>query len=177
MAVRIALLSDTHGYLDDRMLRLMQSCDEIWHAGDIGTTSVSDRLAQLKPLRAVYGNIDGTALRTSFPPVNRFMIEGLNVLMTHIGGYPGHYDRNIYPLLKTETPGLFVDGHSHILRVQYDQALKMLFMNPGAAGKQGFHHMRTMVRFTIDSGLVRDLEAIELGPRGLLPGEEGSTPF
>lgn len=173
---RIGLLSDTHGYLDDRMIELLGECDEIWHAGDIGDSSVTGRLQQKKPLRAVYGNIDGREARIQFKPILRFPCEQVDVLMTHIGGYPGHYERNLLPLLKAEPPGLFVAGHSHILKVIYDQQLKFLYINPGAAGLQGFHHVRTMVRFTIDGHQIRDLEVIELGKRGSPENKTGGTP-
>ena len=173
---RIALLSDTHGYLDDRMLVLMGECDEIWHAGDIGTCAVTDRLLLLKPLRAVCGNIDGTDLRLQFPLHLRFNCEEVDVLITHIGGYPGHYDRGILPLLKVNPPKLLIAGHSHILKVMYDQKTGLLFINPGAAGQQGFHQVRTMVRFTIDREQIMDIEVIELGRRGGLFAETGVTP-
>jgi putative phosphoesterase len=159
------------------MVALLEECNEIWHAGDIGSSSVTDRLPQSGRLRAVYGNIDGAEIRTQFPPIARFTVEEVDVLMTHIGGYPGHYERNLLPVLKSEPPGLLVTGHSHILRVIYDQTMGFLFVNPGAAGQQGFHQVRTMVRFTVEGKQVRDLEVIELGKRGSLEYKPGSAPF
>lgn len=163
---RIGLLSDTHSYLDNRMIDLLGECDEIWHAGDIGNCLVTDRLMEVKPLKAVYGNIDGYEIRLQFPHLLRFNCEELDVLMTHIGGYPGHYDRNLLPTLKTNPPGLLITGHSHILRVIYDHKLRFLFVNPGAAGQHGFHRVRTLVRFTVDGQQVRNLEVVEMGKRG-----------
>lgn len=160
---KIGLLSDTHGYWDERYARYFEPCDEIWHAGDIGSLEVADRLAALRPLRAVYGNIDGRELRLRFPQTLRFEVEGAEVLMKHIGGYPGNYDPSVRGSLFTRPPQLFVSGHSHILKVKYDRTLSMLHINPGAAGKQGFHRMRTLVRFAIEAGRFSDLEVIELG--------------
>ncbi len=173
---RIALLSDTHGYLDDQMIRLMGECDEIWHAGDIGSCSVTDRLMQVKPLKAVCGNVDGAELRVQFPALLRFQCEEVDVLMTHIGGYPGHYERNLLPLFKSNPPKLFIAGHSHILKVMFDPKYQFLHINPGAAGQQGFHTVRTMVRFTIDGEQIKDLEVVEIAKRGTLQSETGSTP-
>ena len=160
---RIGLLSDTHGYWDERYVRHFESCDEIWHAGDIGSIEVADRLAAFRPLRAVYGNIDGRELRLRFPQTLRFEVEGAQVLIKHIGGYPGHYDPSVRGSLLTRPPQLFISGHSHILKVKYDKTLSMLHINPGAAGKQGFHRVRTLVRFVVDQGCFSDLEVIELG--------------
>lgn len=160
---KIGLLSDTHGYWDERYERYFASCDEIWHAGDIGSVEVADRLAAFRPLRAVYGNIDGRELRLRFPQTLRFEVEGAQVLMKHIGGYPGHYDPSVRGSLLTRPPQLFVSGHSHILKVKYDKTLSMLHINPGAAGKQGFHRVRTLVRFVVNQGGFSDLEVIELG--------------
>ncbi len=160
---KIGLLSDTHGYWDERYARYFEPCDEIWHAGDIGSLEVADRLAALRPLRAVYGNIDGRELRLRFPQTLRFEVEGAEVLMKHIGGYPGNYDPSVRSSLFTRPPQLFVSGHSHILKVKYDKTLSMLHINPGAAGKQGFHRVRTLVRFAIEAGRFSDLEVIELG--------------
>ena len=159
---RIGLLSDTHGYWDERYVRYFESCDEIWHAGDIGSVELADRLAAFRPLHAVYGNIDGRELRTRFPQTLRFHVEGAEVLMKHIGGYPGNYDPSIRGSLLTRPPKLFISGHSHILKVKYDKTLGMLHINPGAAGKQGFHKVRTLVRFSVDEGTFSDLEVIEL---------------
>ena len=160
---KIGLLSDTHGYWDERYVRHFESCDEIWHAGDIGSIEVADRLAAFRPLRAVYGNIDGREPRLRFPQTLRFEVEGAQVLIKHIGGYPGHYDPSVRGSLLTRPPQLFISGHSHILKVKYDKTLSMLHINPGAAGKQGFHRVRTLVRFVVDQGCFSDLEVIELG--------------
>lgn len=160
---RIALLSDTHSYLDDRIVELLAECDEIWHAGDIGVTTVTDRLMQVKPLRAVCGNIDDADLRMEFPQFLRFHCEEVDVFMTHIGGYPGHYDRNLLPILKSNPPKLLITGHSHILKVIYDPKYQLLHINPGAAGQQGFHRVRTIVRFTIEGDQIKNLEVVELG--------------
>jgi len=159
---RIGLLSDTHGYWDERYLKHFESCDEIWHAGDIGSLEVAERLETFRPLRAVYGNIDGQDIRLRFPEVNRFTLEGADVLIKHIGGYPGKYDPSIKNVLLTHPPRLFISGHSHILKVKYDKTLRMLHLNPGAAGKYGFHTVRTLMRFTINDGNFFDLEVIEL---------------
>lgn len=159
---RIGLLSDTHGYWDERYLKHFESCDEIWHAGDIGSLEVAERLEAFRPLRAVYGNIDGQDIRLRFPEVNRFTLEGADVLIKHIGGYPGKYDPSIKNVLLTHPPQLFISGHSHILKVKYDKTLRMLHLNPGAAGKYGFHTVRTLMRFTINNGNFFDLEVIEL---------------
>jgi len=162
---KIGLLSDTHGYWDDKYYQYFEPCDEIWHAGDIGTTEVAEKLAAFKMFRAVYGNVDGQDLRLLYPEVLRFGCEGMDVLMKHIGGYPGHYDRSIAAKLYAHPPQLFVSGHSHILKVQYDKQLGLLHINPGAAGLSGFHQVRTLVRFEIDGGRVANLEVIELGQR------------
>lgn len=159
---KIGLLSDTHGYWDDRYLKYFEPCDEIWHAGDIGSAELALCLAAFRPLRAVYGNIDGAELRHLYPQTLRFTIEGAEVVMKHIGGYPGHYDPSIRGSLLTRPPRLFVSGHSHILKVQYDRTLHMLHINPGAAGVQGWHTKRTLVRFVVDNGQFGDLEVIEL---------------
>jgi len=164
---RIGLLSDTHSYLDERMTDLLGECDEIWHAGDIGSCIVTDRLMQIKPVRAVCGNIDGADLRRQFPQSLRFLCEDVEVLMTHIGGYPGHYDRLLLPVLKSNAPKLLIAGHSHILKVIYDPKFQLLFINPGAAGQHGFHLVRTIVRFTIDGDQIKNLEVVELGKRGV----------
>ena len=163
---RIGLLSDTHGHWDDRYTKHFAECDEIWHAGDIGSLEVAERLAAFRPLRAVCGNCDGGDLRRLFPLVLRFRCEEADVLIKHIGGYPGHYDRSVSGMLLARPPRLFISGHSHILKVKYDPALGLLHINPGAAGLQGWHRVRTLVRFTVDGANVRDLEVIELGERG-----------
>lgn len=166
---RIGLISDTHGYLDDQILRLLSEVDEIWHAGDIGDVSVTDRLAEIKPLRAVYGNIDGEKLRAQFPLDLRFTVENADIWITHIAGYPGRYNQRVRAILKSNPPDLLVCGHSHILKVMPDSKHQMLHMNPGAAGRHGFHHVRTMLRFSIEKGQFKDLEAIELGSRSSNP--------
>ena len=159
---RIGLLSDTHGYWDPRYERHFADCDEIWHAGDIGSVEVAERLAELKPLRAVFGNIDGGDLRMMFSEKYRFRCEDVEVLIKHIGGYPGRYDPSIRGSLISRPPKLFISGHSHILKVMYDRQLGLLHINPGAAGIYGFHKVRTLVRFTIDGAEIKDLEVIEL---------------
>ncbi len=165
---RIGLLSDTHGYLDERILFFLSECDEIWHAGDIGNWETAHSLSKLKPLKAVYGNADGYPLRIEFPKIQMFTCEKLDVWMTHIGGYPGHYPIEIRKSLDIHKPKLFIDGHSHILRVIYDEKYQMLFINPGAAGIQGFHKIRSLVRFTVKEDQIRDLEVVELGERGAI---------
>jgi putative phosphoesterase len=162
---RIALLSDTHGYLDARILHHLEGADEIWHAGDFGPGVVDTLEALGPPLRGVYGNIDDATVRRAQPLVQDFEIEGLRVLMTHIGGYPGHYAPAARPLLAAARPGLFITGHSHILRVMPDPRLHLLHLNPGAAGRHGFHVVRTLLRFGIEAGKVVDLQAVELGKR------------
>jgi putative phosphoesterase len=170
---RIGLLSDTHGYLDERIIFHLKGADEIWHAGDFGSTEVVMGLAGLAPVfRGVRGNIDGPEIRSTEPLVQDFEVEGLRVLMLHIGGYPGRYTPEARQLLAQARPGLFVTGHSHILRVAPDPRLNLLHLNPGAAGRHGFHKVRTLLRFGIDNGLVVDMQAVELGPRALLPPAE-----
>lgn len=165
--MRIGLLSDTHGFLDDAILGYLAPCDEIWHAGDFGTLEVLQRLRDLKPVRAVYGNIDGAGLRREIPADLHWDCEGVRVYMTHIGGYPGNYDRRVLPILSTRRrPALFICGHSHILRVMRDPALGLLHMNPGAAGHHGWHLERTLLRFTAEAGKLSQVEAVNLGPRG-----------
>lgn len=160
---KILLLSDTHGYMDDRILHYAAQADEIWHAGDIGNLAVTDELKNLKPLRGVYGNIDNATIRKEFPLNNRFMCEEIDVWITHIGGYPGRYSPPVKEEIKRNPPKLFISGHSHILKVMNDKKLQLLHMNPGAAGKQGFHKKRTMLRFEIDKKNIQNLEVIELG--------------
>ena len=159
---RIGLLSDTHGYWDSKYEKYFSECDEIWHAGDIGTVEVAEKLAAIKPLRAVYGNIDGGDLRKMFSEKYRFKCEEVEVLIKHIGGYPGHYDASIRGSIFARPPQLLISGHSHILKVLYDKTLQCLHINPGAAGMSGFHKVRTLVRFTIDGKEIKDLEVIEL---------------
>ena len=162
---KIGLLSDTHGYWDEKYAKYFGTCDEIWHAGDIGSVVLAEQFAAMKPFRAVYGNIDGQEIRMMFPKVAHFQVEGVQVMMTHIGGYPGRYYPEIRAELFASQPALFIAGHSHILKVQYDPTLRCLHINPGAAGKSGFHQQRTLVRFTIDDEKMYDLEVIELGDR------------
>ncbi len=165
---KVLLLSDTHGYIDERILHYAGMVDEIWHAGDIGPLNVTDELSKLKPLRAVYGNIDDAKARTEFPLDLHFECGGVRVYMTHIGGYPGKYPARIKEGLMLSKPDVFICGHSHILKVQYDHQFQCMTMNPGAAGIHGFHEMRTMLRFEIDKGKLQHLEVIELGKRGTI---------
>lgn len=158
---KILLLSDTHSYIDDRILNHVKHADEVWHAGDIGDLNVTDTIKKLKPLRAVYGNIDNTEARMEFPQDLRFKCEGVDVLMTHIGGYPGKYNQRIKTMLYQNPPRLFICGHSHILKVMPDKTLDLLHMNPGAIGKHGFQTVRTMLRFSIDGNKIENLEVIE----------------
>lgn len=170
---RIGIISDTHSFWDDSYMKYFDECDEIWHAGDICDPSIIERLAapfrtdsegnpKQRTVRAVCGNCDGYDLRLMFPEVLRFMCEEVEVLMKHIGGYPGRYDRSIVEELKTNPPKLFISGHSHILKVMFDKKLNLLHINPGAAGKQGWQKERTLIRFTIDGSDMRDLEVISL---------------
>jgi putative phosphoesterase len=160
---RIGLLSDTHGFLDDAVFRHFADCDEIWHAGDIGTGAVAEQLAGWKPFKAVYGNIDGQDIRNVYPEYAHWYCEDVKVLMLHIGGYPPKYNTHSKALLLQHKPQLFIDGHSHILKVIYDPAISCLHMNPGAAGKQGWHKVRTLIRFSIDGKEIKDCQVIELG--------------
>jgi hypothetical protein len=162
---KILLLSDTHSYIDDTILKYVKQADEVWHAGDIGNLDVTDTLKKLKPLRAVYGNIDDNKARMEFPLHNRFRCENVAVWITHIGGYPGKYNPAIREEIKTNPPKLFICGHSHILKVQFDKTLNLLHMNPGACGKHGFHQVRTMLRFEIDGDKIQSLEIIEIGKK------------
>ncbi len=164
--MRIGLLADTHGYFDKSLTNYLEECDEIWHAGDWGP-GVLEELEKLKPIRGVYGNIDGRSIRDVFPRDLSFECEGLRVFMTHIGGYPGRYNKRVKKILLEERPGLFICGHSHILKVIYDQQLEILHMNPGACGRHGFHQVRTIIRFSISSSKVSDAEVVELGPRAM----------
>lgn len=164
--MHIGLLSDTHGHLDPKVFTYFAEVDEIWHAGDIGPIALTDKLAKFKPVRAVYGNIDDAVARRQFPEDALFEVAGLKVYMTHIGGYPGRYPTRIRTLLQQHRPGLFICGHSHILKVMPDPQHQLLHINPGAAGNHGFHLVKTLVRFSITSGKIHDLQVIELGPRG-----------
>jgi uncharacterized protein len=160
--MRIALLSDTHGFIDERFVKHLSACDEIWHAGDIGAEETAFRLMALKPLRAVYGNIDDQILRKHFSHDLRFETEGVTVWMRHIGGYPGHYERPVHEVFLKDPPRLFICGHSHILKIQYDKRFGLLYVNPGAAGKNGFHTVQTMVTFSLTAGEIKDMEVVEL---------------
>jgi uncharacterized protein len=162
---RIGLLSDTHHFLDENIFRHFESCDEIWHAGDFGTIALADRLAAFKPLKGVYGNIDGPDIRGQYPERLRWRTEEVEVFMTHIGGYPPRYNPAVRKELETHPAQLFICGHSHILKVMFDERLQCLHMNPGAAGRQGWHTIRTLIRFAIDGNNIKDCEVIELGPR------------
>ena len=159
---KILLLSDTHGHIDQMMLQYIHSVDEVWHAGDIGTTEVTDTIKKHKVLRAVYGNIDGAELRKEFKEVAMFTVEAVKVLMMHIGGYPGHYTPKARSIMQQYPPDLFISGHSHILKVMYDKKHRLLHLNPGAAGNKGFHKVRTMLRFVIDNGKIKNMEVIEV---------------
>lgn len=165
---RIALLSDTHGFLDEKIWKYFEGCDEIWHAGDIGIIAITDELCKIKPVKAVYGNIDGQDVRSVWPKDQRFLCEGVDVWITHIGGYPGHYAPDVKDKIEAAPPKLFICGHSHILKVMYDKKLGLLHINPGAAGVHGFHKVKTLVRFSINNEKIEDLEVIELGPRTAL---------
>lgn len=160
---RIGIISDTHAYWDDCYLKYFEECDEIWHAGDICSTELIERLQDFRPVRAVCGNCDGGDLRLMFPEVLRWKCEDVEVLMKHIGGYPGHYDRSIIGQIYSNPPQLFISGHSHILKVMHDNHLGLLHINPGAAGMQGWHPERTLIRLTIDGSEMRDLEVVSLG--------------
>ena len=162
---RILLLSDTHSFLDPRIEKYVLQADEVWHAGDIGSVALADALLALKPLRAVYGNIDDATLRRMFPLNQIFECEGLKVFMTHIGGNPGKYPDRVRAIMMAETPGLFICGHSHILKVMFDKQFSHVHMNPGAAGKHGFHQKQTLIRFSIEAGKIGSPEIIELGNR------------
>jgi len=162
---KILLLSDTHSYIDNQILKFVKQADEVWHAGDIGSLDVADTIKNLKPLRAVYGNIDDALIRTEYPLNNKFIVEKVSVWITHIGGYPNRYDFRIREEISKNPPQLFISGHSHILKVMHDKKLNLLHMNPGAAGKHGFHKVRTMLRFEINEDKISNLEVIELEQR------------
>lgn len=159
---RIGLISDTHNFLDEAVFRHFAQCDEIWHGGDFGTAAIAEALQAFKPLRGVYGNIDGPDIRHHFPETLAFQCEGVKVLMQHIGGYPGKYEKGVKDKIMKEEAGIFISGHSHILKVMYDQKLQCLHLNPGAAGKQGWHKVRTLIRFVIDGKEIKNCEVIEL---------------
>lgn len=159
-------MSDTHSHLEEKVFDYFDECDEIWHAGDIGDFEVVDRLEKFKPFRAVYGNIDDHIVRRHFPEDLRFDCEGMDVWMTHIGGYPGRYKKRIREIMAINSPDLFICGHSHILKIMPDKKHNLIHINPGACGNHGFHQVKTLVRFSIDQGKLRDVEVIELGKRG-----------
>jgi len=162
---RILLLSDSHSFIDEQMIKHIKKADEVWHAGDIGDIKVTDAIQKYTTLRAVYGNIDNVTLRKSFPLDAKFTVENVKVWMTHIGGYPNRYDFRIREDIKKNPPNLFISGHSHILKVMFDKKLNTLHINPGAVGKYGIHTVRTMVRFEIDKEKIQNLEIIELEKR------------
>ena len=162
---RIGLISDTHSYLDETVFDHFRNCDEIWHAGDFGSMALAKRLKEKKRLRGVYGNIDGAELRLEFPEQLVFMCEEVKVMMTHIGGYPPRYNPETKKEIITSHSKLFISGHSHILKIMYDEKLCCLHMNPGAAGKQGWQKMRTIIRFSIDGMEIKDCDVIELGKK------------
>jgi putative phosphoesterase len=165
--MRIGLLSDTHGLVDSKVFDLFASCDQVWHAGDIGTMAVAEQLQAFKPLRAVHGNVDDKEIQIRFPEDLFFTCEDISVWMTHIGGVPPHYKPRIKKILKSGAPDVFICGHSHILRVGRDRQFNnLLYINPGAAGNHGFHHTKTLVRFEINGTEIKNMEAIELGKRG-----------
>jgi putative phosphoesterase len=167
---KIGLISDTHSHLDPKVFEYFKDCDEIWHAGDVGDIEVIQKLAAFKPVRGVYGNIDGNDVRGQYPLDNRFTVEGVDVWITHIGGYPGKYAGRVRSILQINPPKVFICGHSHILKVMRDpQYNNMLCLNPGAAGIEGFHKIKTLLRFSIDKGQVKDMEVVEMGRRGALP--------
>ena len=159
---KIVLLSDTHHTLDERFFSHFEKADEIWHAGDIGGLEITDKLKEFAPLKAVYGNIDDKIVRTEFKAILYFKCEKVNVLMTHIGGYPGRYDKKILPIIKQENSDLFICGHSHILKVMNDKRNQLLHMNPGAIGDYGIHQVKTILCFTIDGKEIKDLRVVEL---------------
>ena len=162
---KILLMSDTHSFMDEQILKYVKKADEVWHAGDIGSIEVTEKIRKNKPLRAVYGNIDDKDVRIEFHEDIFFVLEGVKVFMTHIGGYPDKYRARVKKIIASYKPNLFICGHSHILKVQFDQEYNLLHLNPGAIGKHGFHKIRTMLRFELDCGQIKNLEIIELGKR------------
>jgi uncharacterized protein len=163
--LRIGLISDTHDHLDKKLFTFLEECDEVWHAGDIGSLKLAQKLAEFKPLRAVWGNIDGPEIRHEYPEVQHFECEGLKVLMLHIGGRPGRYAKGVRALLKKEKPDLFICGHSHVLRCEPDDKLGLIHLNPGACGRQGFHTEKTLMRFTVEKGEMSQFQICRLGSR------------
>ena len=165
---RIGLMSDTHSFLDDKIFTYFEECDEIWHAGDIGSMELVEQIEAFKPFRAVYGNIDDVKIRRAFPLDLRFDCEGMDIWMTHIGGYPGRYSKRVRELIVDNPPDVFITGHSHILKVMRDKKLDLLHINPGACGIHGFHKVKTIIRFSINEAKIEDMQVIELGLRGSL---------
>lgn len=165
-AIRVGILSDTHGFLDEAVFEYFAQCDQVWHAGDLGSVEVLDRLGGFKPVRVVYGNVDGQDVRSAIPEDEEFECAGMRIYMTHIGGHPGRYERRAKRELERRRPHLFVCGHSHILRVERDPRFNLLYLNPGACGNTGWHKVRTLLRMTLEAGRIAHAEAIELGPRG-----------
>lgn len=163
---KIGIISDTHGFLDRKVFDYFKDVDEIWHAGDIGTTAVTDELKKFKPLRAVYGNIDGTELRAEFPLEQKIEIEGCRIYMVHISGAVGKYNKEVVASIQNFKPNILICGHSHICKVMRDEKYNLLYMNPGSAGISGFHKIKTLLRFAIEKGIPKNLEVIELGLRG-----------
>lgn len=163
--LKIGLISDTHGYLDDAVFKHFDQCDEIWHAGDFGNATLANQLKNFKPLKGVYGNIDGQDIRSDYPLLLHWQSEDVKVLMTHIGGYPPKYNPASKPLILQHKPHLFISGHSHILKIMFDEKINCLHINPGAAGKHGWHKIRTLIRLTIDGTNMKNCEVIELGSR------------
>ncbi len=165
----IGLLSDTHGFLDPKVFQYFEACDEIWHAGDVGNEEILTRLEFFKPLKAVYGNIDGGIIKRVLPEDLIFECEGMKIFMTHIGGVPGKYNARVKKVIQEMKPDIFICGHSHILKVISDPVFRpLLYLNPGAAGVHGFHHVRTLLRFRIDKGKLSDMQVIELGKRSMV---------
>lgn len=162
---RIALISDTHSFFDEKLPNYFAECDEIWHAGDIGSIELCDTLSNIKPLKAVYGNIDNNKIRSQFPEHLFFESEGVKTLIIHIAGSPPTYNPRVKELLRKYTPKVLICGHSHILKVMFDTKNNILYMNPGAAGNHGFHSVKTLLRFTLENSEIKNLEAIELGKR------------
>ena len=165
---KIGLISDTHSYLDEKVFEHFKDVDEIWHGGDFGNAAIAYALKAFKPLRAVYGNIDGYDISCEFPEELIFMCEDVKVFIKHIGGYPGRYAPGVKNTIIKEKPQLFISGHSHILKIMYDEKLQCLHINPGAAGLQGWHKVKTLVRFVIDGKQIKNCEVIELGKRGAI---------
>ncbi len=167
--MRVGLISDTHGFLDTKVFDYFEKCDEVWHAGDVGSVDIIEALRAFKPLKGVYGNIDDLQVQSLFPEDQKFNCEGFSIWMTHIGGAPPRYNPRVKKELALSVPDIFICGHSHILRIKRDPTFSnMLYLNPGAAGNHGFHTMRTIVRFTLEQKAIRDLEVIDLGKRGAI---------